>query len=293
MYLICKKCNGYYKLKENESPEDYDYCQCGGDLILVEDINEYYQYQDYYDVLTSARNDSISKKPLLLFSSCLIIAFMIFLNIFYIPASYDQEISNKFILGSDDRGYVTKEILYQNSSLNTNVIAFVTGIHPREKLSKRVTGDVIHKYASSSNLGIVNYDITVTNNPENYKIGRRSGEDLAADYILSDIKKSNIDLVIICHDHKPGYGSGFYIATPEMDAESVKLADLVNKTLGDFNYYRADNIKEHSTSAIKFSKPLASSGYKTFVYEIPGWENYNKAYNMTSRLLKTCSMFLT
>ncbi len=287
-YLICKKCNGYYRLKEDESPEDFDVCSCGGELILVDNINEYYGYHGYYENSSGSR----SKKSIVLFSSCLIIAFMIFMNIFYAPTLYNPEIPNKLILGSDNRGYVTKEI-HRNSSVSGTVIAVVTGIHPRENLSKRVTSDVINDYTSSSNIEVVHYDITVTNNPENYKNGRTCGEGLAADYILPDIQKSRCNLVIICHDHIPGYGDGFYIATPEMDEKSVKLAEIVNQSAGGLNYYRSDNIREHSSSALKFSKPLAVSGYKTFVYEIPGWENYNRAYNMTYKLFETCSTFLT
>lgn len=38
-YLICEKCKGYYELQQGESPEDFDRCQCGGDLDYVEDID--------------------------------------------------------------------------------------------------------------------------------------------------------------------------------------------------------------------------------------------------------------
>ena len=31
-YLICDKCNGYYKLQPGEKPEDFEQCQCGGKL---------------------------------------------------------------------------------------------------------------------------------------------------------------------------------------------------------------------------------------------------------------------
>ncbi|HEX3012960.1 MAG TPA: hypothetical protein VHO92_01630 [Methanobacterium sp.] len=39
-YLICKKCNRYYKLQPGESPEDFDKCQCGGELEYVENIED-------------------------------------------------------------------------------------------------------------------------------------------------------------------------------------------------------------------------------------------------------------
>ena len=31
-YLVCEKCGGYYKLQPDESPDDFEQCQCGGKL---------------------------------------------------------------------------------------------------------------------------------------------------------------------------------------------------------------------------------------------------------------------
>ncbi len=38
-YLICKKCDGYYKLKYGESPQDYIKCECGGQFYLSDKLN--------------------------------------------------------------------------------------------------------------------------------------------------------------------------------------------------------------------------------------------------------------
>ena len=38
-YLVCQKCNGYYKLEEGESPDDFtDKCECGGHLEYKENL---------------------------------------------------------------------------------------------------------------------------------------------------------------------------------------------------------------------------------------------------------------
>lgn len=37
-YLLCERCNGYYELLPGETPEDYDLCECGGKLLLVNSI---------------------------------------------------------------------------------------------------------------------------------------------------------------------------------------------------------------------------------------------------------------
>ncbi|WP_424356231.1 DUF5518 domain-containing protein [Methanobacterium sp. MBAC-LM] len=41
-YLICKKCGGYYKLKEGEKPEEFEACDCGGSLRYVQNFNAHF-----------------------------------------------------------------------------------------------------------------------------------------------------------------------------------------------------------------------------------------------------------
>ncbi|MCC7557255.1 MAG: hypothetical protein KO217_01040 [Methanobacteriaceae archaeon] len=40
-YLVCERCNGYYKLEDGEFPEDFDKCQCGWKLKYYENISEF------------------------------------------------------------------------------------------------------------------------------------------------------------------------------------------------------------------------------------------------------------
>jgi hypothetical protein len=205
-------------------------------------------------------------------------------------------------LGSDSRGYVTKDVYTPNVTLNSKLanitgshspkkvkLAIVTGIHPRETLSMNVSSDAIKNYAESHNVEIIHYSIVVDENFDYYTAGRTKGEGLAADYIIPDVNKSDYDLVIICHDHKKGYGDGFYIATPLMDGKSVKLAEKVDKALQGFKYFPCvGNPTKKGTSTEIFTKPLAATGHPTFVYEIPEWVGYNEAYNTTYNLIDTC-----
>jgi len=39
-YLECEKCGGYYKLKPGESANDFEKCQCGGNLKVVKSITQ-------------------------------------------------------------------------------------------------------------------------------------------------------------------------------------------------------------------------------------------------------------
>jgi hypothetical protein len=132
----------------------------------------------------------------------------------------------------------------------------------------------------------VHYDIQVTKSPQDYYLGRKNGEGLAAQYILPDILKNNYDVVLVCHNHEPGYGSGFYLATPKMDAGSVVLAEKIVKILPEFNYYRATSAMEPGTSTLSFTGPVANAGYRTLVYEIPDLASNQEAREETDRLLK-------
>jgi len=39
-YLKCRKCGDKYKLKKGESPEDFDICQCRGEIEYHLSIHE-------------------------------------------------------------------------------------------------------------------------------------------------------------------------------------------------------------------------------------------------------------
>lgn len=186
--------------------------------------------------------------------------------------------------GSDEKGYITKEI-YSSPGSHQIKIAVITGIHPREKLAIDPVKDVLKNYSSTHDVEITNYIIHVQDHPDDFTISRNNGEYLAAQYIVPAIKKSNYNLVIICHAHQLGYGSGYFIATPAMDNRSVDLAENVKKMFPQLNYYKATNATKHSTSAIRVSNPIAESGTPVFVYEVPEWKKIDEAQNMTYKLI--------
>jgi len=74
-YLICHSCHGYYELKENESPDDFNACECGGSLIYAEDIENLLEsskapvdnkkYEDLEEVVDFLKNEARERKELL------------------------------------------------------------------------------------------------------------------------------------------------------------------------------------------------------------------------------------
>ncbi|MGZ7209501.1 MAG: hypothetical protein ACXVHV_06465 [Methanobacterium sp.] len=57
-YLVCNRCSGYYKLKDNEYPEDFIECECGGSLSYYQDIeiDDIFQYPNSNYVKTDDKS---------------------------------------------------------------------------------------------------------------------------------------------------------------------------------------------------------------------------------------------
>ena len=150
----------------------------------------------------------------------------------------------------------------------TKCIALLTGMHPREPLS---IGPEIEaaKQFGGDDVKIIHYKVTVTRDAQDYNLGRANGESLVHDYVNPHVTSSDADAVVISHSHIPEYGEGFYVATPQMDDASVRIAKNINQS-GDFNYYPVTGNETYkSSSAVLVSKPIAQAGYPTLVYEVP------------------------
>lgn len=200
-----------------------------------------------------------------------IILIAIFLLILALLVIYhNNEVNNNTytILGNNSLGTVEK-ITYGNLSAE-NSIALITGIHPREKLAIEPEIQAAKEYANEhGDVKIIHYQVNVTKDPEKYQESRDNGESLVHDFVNPDVTKSDADCVIISHSHIPGYGEGFYVATPYMDNASAEIGYTINNTT-DFNYFPKTGTEDYkSTSAVLVSNPIAKAGYPTFVYEIP------------------------
>ena len=195
----------------------------------------------------------------------IIIAVIAIIGIILFSGSSVEEHSHGAI-GSTSAGTVEK-IVYGNESAPTS-IALITGMHPREKLAINPEIQAAKEF-SSNDVKIIHYKVTVTDSPEDYEVGRANGESLVNEFVNPDVTSSDADCVIISHSHVPEYGEGFYLATPEMDNASVDIAKKISEN-SDFNYYPVTGNETYkSSSAVLVSKPIASAGYPTFVYEIP------------------------
>jgi hypothetical protein len=275
--LICDKCGKCYELQSGESPEDFLLtCDCGGEIKVYNNLDDYYN-----DV---AESKVVSNGSRSLKSKFILTIIILFIGL-VLAYSWANLNNNSVIMGSDSKGFVTK-LIYSHPGLSTPKIAIITGMHPREISAKNVVPDVIKSYANTHNIGVVNYQINVTQDPQDFAIGRANGQDLVAQYVIPDIEKSNYSMVIIVHDHEQGYGESYYIATPSMDGKSVALAPSVNNLLPDFNYYtrNKDQVPE-GTSINQIDNPIVDTGTPVFVYEIPEWLGNSDVATNSNKLI--------
>jgi hypothetical protein len=188
-------------------------------------------------------------------------------------------------IGSNSTGYVTKQVDAYPLPHQTK-IAVITGMHPRELHATDVVPKAALAYALQNNAEIDNYQVTVTDEPRDFNVGRANGQALVAGFVNPDIIRSNYSLVIICHDHESGYGSGYYFATPTHDSKSIALGNKVASQLSNFNYYSGSSSTSYEASSIsQVDLPLTTAGIPVFVYEIPENDDNNTAYTMTYNLL--------
>ena len=238
-YLCCDKCEKCYELQPGESPEDfYPTCDCGGVLKVYNNLDDF-----------NNRNMSPKKTGRRGFKSKFLIILIIFAVTVVLAYSWANIENTSTLLGSNNLGSVSK-IVYTHPGVSGPKIAVVTGMHPREISAKEVVPGVVKSYAETHNVEIVNYKVKVTQDPQDFAVGRQNGQDLVAQYVIPDIKNSDYSMVIIVHDHEQGYGNGYYIATPSMDAKSVALGQSVHSLLPDFNYYTRNTDQTPEGSSI-------------------------------------------
>lgn len=189
-------------------------------------------------------------------------------------------------IGSNDLGNVDKYV-YSSGFDNSITIAIISGMHPREKIHKTVLPEVAKEFASNNKCKVILYNVNVSKDTYDFVKGRANGESLVHDFVVKDLEKEHVDLVIIGHDHEKWYGEDYYIATPTMDKPSIVLAKQVTKTIG-FNYYERNvTIEAKSTSIETVDKPIVKIGSKVFVYEIPENDSIKKAKIKTMLLLES------
>ena len=87
-YLKCKSCGGRYDLEHEESPDDFECCQCGGKLDFYDDQG----YKRMYRSVSGKKSNS-GMHPLLKILIIIVGGYLIF-SFILVPYSFWAESSN-------------------------------------------------------------------------------------------------------------------------------------------------------------------------------------------------------
>lgn len=128
-YIWCEECKGYYKLEEDESPDDFETCQCGGRLIYAEKLegDEELSFPSKQEVEPIAQKRFYSLDLLMVF-----IVSVICLGVFQLANQTDNQTIVEFLLILFLPGYALISMIYPSrrglGALERIVYSFASSI---------------------------------------------------------------------------------------------------------------------------------------------------------------------
>ena len=191
---------------------------------------------------------------------------------------------NTVDLGSNSRG--TVELIGPIGNKNSNVkIAYIVGVHPLEsKVHQTLFNSLIAK-SNSLNYCYYIYRINVTDNPDNYDIGRMNGQLLAKEFVVPDATSKGYNLVVDIHSNQGTKGGSYketnFIFAPLNDPSSKVFAEEIIAKIPPLLYY----YPESQTSPNYVTVPIMKSGTPTIIYETYMYESIEITQDLVNKLI--------
>ncbi|MEG3225268.1 MAG: hypothetical protein BME94_07070 [Methanobacteriales archaeon Met13] len=177
----------------------------------------------------------------------------------------DGILTNLEVLGTAEYGYVVREGPFGNQSSPVKV-AYIVGVHPLEFKSHWAMKEALMDRKNSLKYSYYIYEVQVTQNREDYNIGRAHGQQLAKEYVVPDIQAKVFNLVVDVHSNRGDYVEKRFIAVPVRENRSDNAAQQMVNKIPWLKIY-APPPEKGPTSGPYVSIPLINSGTPTVVYE--------------------------
>ncbi|MCL2115406.1 MAG: adhesin [Methanobrevibacter sp.] len=193
---------------------------------------------------------------------------------------------NNIYLGSNDKGSV--EFIGPIGNKNSDVkIAYIIGVHPLEFNVHNNLYDSLIAKSDALNYCYYIYKINVTNNPDNYDIGRMNGQLLANEFVVPDANSKGYDLVVDVHSNQGTKGGSYketnFIFAPLNDSTSKDFAEEIIAKIPPLLYY----YPESQTSPNYVTIPIMKSGTPTIIYETYMYESNEITKDYINKLITT------
>lgn len=191
----------------------------------------------------------------------------------YITVNPWGSLPNSNIIGNTTYGYVEKYVYGNTNSSQT--IALIVGVHPQENgIHTAIVNSLINKSGNLAKRYILYY-IHVTQNADNYNIGRMNGQLLAQQFIVPDVASENPLLVLDNHENH-GADSGytyyrFLYPISNTTITSTYCNEIIDQIPFLVMYY-----PPNPTSPEYVTLPIADQGITTIIYETYFYDSLNK-----------------
>jgi len=166
-------------------------------------------------------------------------------------------------LGNSSIGYAEKIGPYGNTSSDIK-IAYILGVHPREKGAHDLMEQAIKEEVSNASYCYYIYKVHVTQDATDFSQSRLNGQILARDFVVPDAINNSINFAIDSHYSNGVWGVQSFIFTPnEGDNISSSLGHAIAEKFNWTVYYTPDN----PTSPEYVTGPLENGGVPAIIYE--------------------------
>jgi len=185
------------------------------------------------------------------------------------------------VIGNTSYGYVEKEV-YGNQNSNETIV-IITGVHPRESGFHNATAVALKDKSPSLSKKYIIYRIHVTKNPMHFTIGRMNGQLLANKFVVPDVIKIKPQLVVDIHEDlwtEAGFKYPRYIYPISKDNETTNYLNNIIQSIPFLKIYSPGG-----SSPKYVTKPIASEGICTIIYETYKKDTYEKKYSDASHFI--------
>ena len=166
------------------------------------------------------------------------------------------------VLGSTSYGNVLKEGPFGNTSSKVK-IGYIVGVHPLESDAHQAMVNSITEHNNTLKYCYYIYRVNVTENANNYNIGRMNGQLLANKFVVPDIEKQKFQLAIDIHSNVGNWAETRFIFSPVNGNKAESIGMNIKSKLPWLAYY----FPPDPTSPAYVTIPLINAGIPALVYE--------------------------
>ncbi|WP_462316163.1 hypothetical protein [Methanobrevibacter sp.] len=197
-----------------------------------------------------------------------------------------DNIYNVTAVGGNTNGTVYK-IEAGNPSSN-ETIGIILGVHPREHEIHEKVNETIYNITSDNGTNnltkhYIIYYVKTIDNLTTHDETRDAGEILANKFIVPNIAKDNVSLVVDVHEINPDYEYSNFIFS--LSNRTAKINSTISKICHEVNLVDYDF--DLGTSPEKVTKPIADKGIDTLLLETSITDSLAQKQKTAENLIKS------